>query len=59
DRSARRHKPIAGRDGQQYTVDASVGVSLYPDDGLDVETLLRVADSRMFDQKRLHRILSV
>jgi hypothetical protein len=25
----------------------------------DVETLLRVADSRMFDQKRLHRILSV
>ena len=53
------NKPIEGRDGQQYTVDASVGVSLYPDDGLDVETLLRVADSRMFDQKRLHRILSV
>ncbi|MDR9834401.1 diguanylate cyclase [Herbaspirillum huttiense] len=53
------NKPIAGRDGQDYTVDASVGVSLYPDDGLDVETLLRVADSRMFDQKRLHRILSV
>jgi diguanylate cyclase (GGDEF)-like protein len=53
------NKPIEGRDGQQYTVDASVGVSLYPVDGLDVETLLRVADSRMFDQKRLHRILSV
>lgn len=53
------NKPIDGRDGQYYTVDASVGVSLYPDDGLDVETLLRVADSRMFDQKRLHRILSV
>ncbi|WP_299539651.1 sensor domain-containing diguanylate cyclase [uncultured Herbaspirillum sp.] len=53
------NKPIEGRDGQRYTVDASVGVSLYPDDGLDVETLLRVADSRMFDQKRLHRILSV
>ncbi len=53
------NKPIPGREGQQYVVDASVGVSLYPDDGLDVETLLRVADSRMFDQKRLHRILSV
>jgi len=53
------NKPIEGRDGHQYTVDASVGVSLYPDDGLDVETLLRVADSRMFDQKRLHRMLSV
>lgn len=53
------NKPIEGRDGQQYTVDAAVGVSLYPVDGLDVETLLRVADSRMFDQKRLHRILSV
>lgn len=53
------NKPIAGRDGNEYSVDASVGVALYPDDGLDVETLLRVADSRMFDQKRLHRILSV
>lgn len=53
------NKPIDGRDGNQYIVDASVGVSLYPEDGLDVETLLRMADSRMFDQKRLHRILSV
>lgn len=53
------NKPIEGRDGNEYTVDASFGISLYPDDGLDVETLLRVADSRMFDQKRLHRILSV
>ncbi|MBP0597040.1 diguanylate cyclase [Herbaspirillum sp. LeCh32-8] len=53
------NKPIDGRNGNSYTVDASVGVSLYPADGLDVETLLRVADSRMFDQKRLHRMLSV
>ncbi|MBB5392983.1 diguanylate cyclase (GGDEF)-like protein [Herbaspirillum sp. SJZ130] len=53
------NRPIEGRDGNQYTVDASVGVSLYPEDGLDVETLLRMADSRMFDQKRLHRMLSV
>lgn len=53
------NKPIEGRDGNRYTVDASVGISLYPEDGLDVETLLRMADSRMFDQKRLHRMLSV
>ena len=53
------NRPIDGRDGHQYLVDASVGVALYPEDGLDVETLLRVADSRMFDQKRLHRMLSV
>jgi|GEM_PF-408157 len=52
------NRPIEGRDGQRYQVDASVGVALYPDDGLDVETLLRVADSRMFEQKRLHRMLS-
>ena len=53
------NKPIEGRDGKQYVIDASFGISLYPDDGLDVETLLRVADSRMFDQKRLHRILAL
>lgn len=53
------NKPIEGRDGHLYQVDASVGVALFPADGLDVETLLRVADARMFDQKRLHRMLSV
>lgn len=52
------NKPIPGRDGHEYQIDASVGVALFPQDGLDVETLLRVADSRMFDQKRMHRILA-
>lgn len=52
------NQAIEGRDGNLYHVDASIGAALYPQDGLDVETLLRVADERMFEQKRLHRILS-
>ena len=52
------NQPIEGRDGNQYIVDASIGVALFPQDGLDIETLLRVADERMFEQKRMHRILS-
>ncbi len=52
------NQPIEGRDGNQYHVDASIGVALFPQDGLDIETLLRVADERMFEQKRMHRILS-
>lgn len=51
-------QPIEGRDGARYQIDASIGVALYPQDGLDVESLLRVADERMFEQKRLHRMLS-
>jgi diguanylate cyclase (GGDEF)-like protein len=45
-------RPIAGRDGMLYRIDASIGFAIYPEDGLDVETLLRVSDSRMFDRKR-------
>jgi len=51
-------KPVAGRDGLEYQIEASIGMALYPQDGLDIETLLRVADSRMFDQKRMHRVMS-
>lgn len=52
-------QPITGRDGAQYRIDASIGTALYPQDGLDIETLLRVADERMFEQKRMHRLLFV
>lgn len=45
-------KPIAGRNDAVYQIDASIGFAIYPDDGLDVETLLRVSDHRMFDKKR-------
>jgi len=50
--------PISGRDGNQFHIDASIGMALFPRDGLDIETLLRVADERMFEQKRIHRMLS-
>jgi diguanylate cyclase (GGDEF)-like protein len=48
-------QPIAGRDGAMYYIDASIGFAIYPEDGLDVETLLRVSDHRMFDKKRSNR----
>ena len=35
-------------------IDASIGWAGYPDDGNDVETLLKVADARMFDNKKSH-----
>lgn len=34
------------------SVNASIGVAIYPDDGLDSETLLRSADAAMYDVKR-------
>lgn len=37
------------------TVTASIGISLYPDDGEDVTTLLRHADSAMYYVKKLGR----
>lgn len=34
------------------SVNASIGVAIYPDDGLDSETLLRSADAAMYEVKR-------
>lgn len=48
-------QPIHGRDGTAYDIDGSIGFAIYPKDGLDVETLLRTADQRMFEQKRDNR----
>lgn len=36
----------------ELTVGASIGVALYPDDGVDADTLLRHADSAMYAAKR-------
>lgn len=36
----------------ELCVSASVGVSLFPDDGADAQTLLRNADTAMYDAKR-------
>jgi diguanylate cyclase (GGDEF)-like protein len=38
--------------GQRIDIRASLGISIYPSDGLDPETLLRVADSKMYTVKR-------
>ncbi len=39
------------KDGLALTIDAALGMALYPEDGEDLETLLRIADSRMYQHK--------
>jgi diguanylate cyclase (GGDEF)-like protein/PAS domain S-box-containing protein len=41
--------------GQDVFVTASIGVSIYPDDGPDLETLVRHADAAMYTAKDLGR----
>ncbi|HET7201288.1 MAG TPA: EAL domain-containing protein [Burkholderiales bacterium] len=38
-------------DGQEFLVSASIGISTYPDDGADAETLLKNADIAMYRAK--------
>ncbi|HEX9637045.1 MAG TPA: GGDEF domain-containing protein [Acidobacteriota bacterium] len=42
-------------DGNELRITTSLGISLYPDDGDDTETLLRNADSAMYEAKRRGR----
>ncbi|HUR83417.1 MAG TPA: EAL domain-containing protein [Thermoanaerobaculia bacterium] len=42
-------------DGHELHVTASAGISLYPSDGLDVETLLKHADAALYRSKDLGR----
>ena len=41
--------------GNEYYLGASIGISLYPDDGRDAQTLMRNADSAMYDAKQRGR----
>ena len=38
--------------GEEVPTSCSVGASLYPRDGADAETLLRVADEAMYEEKQ-------
>ena len=42
-------------DGQDVHVGASVGISLFPDDGIDVDALTRNADAAMYHAKAIGR----
>lgn len=42
-------------DEQELFLSASVGVAIYPDDGLDAQTLLKNADTAMYGAKRAGR----
>lgn len=48
------NKPIM-LDGREFHVTASIGISLFPHDGSDVETLLKSADTAMYEAKEAGR----
>jgi diguanylate cyclase (GGDEF)-like protein len=39
-------------EGHRLNISASIGIAIYPDDGLDMEALMRKSDSAMYDIKR-------
>ncbi|MEQ1726539.1 MAG: diguanylate cyclase [Sphingopyxis sp.] len=47
--------PIAVDERHSVTVSMSIGVAIYPDDGGDVETLMQIADDRMYSAKNAKR----
>ena len=48
------HRPFALEGGEVYAT-ASVGVALYPDDSLDLDSLVRNADAAMYEAKKAGR----
>ena len=49
------NQPFTLQGGQQVYVRASIGISLYPDDGNDESELVRNADAAMYEAKRRGR----
>ncbi len=47
-------RPVVELDGFMLEVDASIGIARCPEDGTDVETLLRRADVAMYTAKQRH-----
>ncbi len=47
--------PLTLSDGRELQITASIGISFYPDDGTDAETLLKHADVAMYSAKGLGR----
>lgn len=41
--------------GREFVISCSIGIGVYPDDGVDMDTILRHADSAMFKAKQTGR----
>lgn len=48
-------RPSFTLDGQPYHISTSIGISIYPQDGNDVATLLKNADAALYQSKRSGR----
>ncbi len=42
-------------EGREFFITTSIGISLYPEDGMDAETLIKNADTAMYQAKELGR----
>src|SRR5207253_5481749 len=42
-------------EGREFYITTSIGISLYPEDGLDAETLIKNADTAMYQAKEQGR----